>query len=444
MSAFGVRRNAIRFELLNDLAMDRLEFSRNVLQKGLGFHPRNLDFIFAFPGKKTFEVIFSTFAMFEFCLEKFKKFGDQFKNIAMVPLTRRELKVIHVVMFSELVQYEDILTWLSQYCDVIVGSTVKDEDGVKTGERKFQVKLRRDIVSGDYKHLPNTIQIGSCRGYVFYMGQPKVCRSCGQAGHFSANCDQKFCRNCGAFGHFSNECKLPLKCNLCGESNHVFRDCPFAYANRVKKQRAVKLSEKPTESSAEVDPEPTSVSELPVEGLGLENLFQEPESEPGPKLDPEPESAPVSETTEDRSLATEINVQFAQQSNELKVLEEVNLLVEALGSVETEQDLGETDFLPGTSDLPGLKLSGQSDEEEGEMDFSASESRKRKKDKEGADNSESEAGSDSASVSGQSFLDSDNVSTFASATHMRIETSEGMESTKGKKKKKGKSGRKQT
>ncbi|XP_058860600.1 negative elongation factor A-like [Acipenser ruthenus] len=49
MSAFGVRRNAIRFELLNDLAMDRLEFSRNVLQKGLGFHPRNLDFIFAFP-----------------------------------------------------------------------------------------------------------------------------------------------------------------------------------------------------------------------------------------------------------------------------------------------------------------------------------------------------------------------------------------------------------
>ncbi|KAK6467184.1 zinc finger CCHC domain-containing protein 3 [Huso huso] len=307
MSAFGVRRNAIRFELLNDLAMDRLEFSRNVLQKGLGFHPRNLDFIFAFPGKKTFEVIFSTFAMFEVCLEKFKKFGDQFKNIAMVPLTRRELKVIHVVMFSELVQYEDILTWLSQYCDVIVGSTVKDDDGVKTGERKFQAKLRRDIVSGDYKHLPNTIQIGSCRGYVFYMGQPKVCRSCGQTGHFSANCDQKFCRNCGAFGHFSNECKLPLKCNLCGESNHVFRDCPFAYANRVKKQRAVNLSEKPTESSAEVDPEPTSVLKLPVEGLGLENLFQEPESEPGPKLDPEPESAPVSETTEDciNSLALE-------------------------------------------------------------------------------------------------------------------------------------------
>ncbi|KAK1175396.1 hypothetical protein AOXY_G42 [Acipenser oxyrinchus oxyrinchus] len=316
MSAFGVRRNAIRFELLNDLVMDRLEFSRNVLQKGLGFHPRNLDFIFAFPGKKTF-------AMFEVCLEKFKKFGERFKNIVIVPLTRRELKVIHVVMFSELVQYEDILTWLSQYCDVIVGSTVKDEDGVKTGERKFQAKLRRDIVTGDYKHLPNTIQIGSCRGYVFYMGQPKVCRSCGQTGHFSANCDQKFCKNCGAFGHFSNECELPLKCNLCGDTNHVFRDCPFAYVNRLKKQRAVNLSEKHKESSTEVDPEPMSASELPVEGLGLEDLFQEPESEPGPKLEPEPESAPVSESIEDRILATEINVQFAQQPNELKVLEEL-------------------------------------------------------------------------------------------------------------------------
>ncbi|MGH0181900.1 UNVERIFIED_CONTAM: hypothetical protein FKN15_008132, partial [Acipenser sinensis] len=318
---------------------------------------------------------------------------DRFKNIAIVPLTRRELKVIHIVMFSEVVKYEDILTWLLQYCDVIVGSTVKDNDGVKTGERKFQAKLRRDIVSGDYKHLPNTIQIGSCRGYVFYMGQPKVCRSCGQTGHFSANCDQKFCRNCGSFGHFSNECELPLKCNLCGDSNHVFRDCPFAYANRLKKQGVANLSEKPTESSAEVDPEQTSVSELPVEGLGLEDLFQEPESETGPKLEPEPESAPVSETTEDCSVVTEINVQLSQQPNELKVLDEVNLLVEALGSLDTEHDLGET-------------------------------------------------GSDSALVSGQSFLDSDNVSTFASATHMRIETSEGMESTKGKKK--GKSGRKQT
>ena len=58
---FGERKNAGRFELLEDLEMDRLQFSRQIRQKELGFTTNQLDHVFAFPGKKIFEVVLSLF-----------------------------------------------------------------------------------------------------------------------------------------------------------------------------------------------------------------------------------------------------------------------------------------------------------------------------------------------------------------------------------------------
>ncbi|KAF4097290.1 hypothetical protein G5714_021298 [Onychostoma macrolepis] len=49
MSASLVRRNTVRFELLEGLEMDRLNFSRKILQTVLGFQPLQLDYIFALP-----------------------------------------------------------------------------------------------------------------------------------------------------------------------------------------------------------------------------------------------------------------------------------------------------------------------------------------------------------------------------------------------------------
>ncbi len=71
MSAFLVRRNTVRFELLEGLEMDRLNFSRKVLQTVLGFQHLQLDYIFALPVRKVFEVVFTTFTAYELCVERF-------------------------------------------------------------------------------------------------------------------------------------------------------------------------------------------------------------------------------------------------------------------------------------------------------------------------------------------------------------------------------------
>ncbi|MBN3297873.1 ZCHC3 protein, partial [Amia calva] len=102
------------------------------------------------------------------------------------------------------------------------------------GAYRFQVRLNKDNVNGGLCHLPSTIQIGSCRGHVFYMGQPKVYRCCGTVGHFAATCTIVSCKICGEKGHLASNCTKPLKCNLCSSEEHVFKNYPHAYANKVK------------------------------------------------------------------------------------------------------------------------------------------------------------------------------------------------------------------
>ena len=136
------------------------------------------------------------------------------------------------MMFSERVKMEDITTWLGRYCSVLTGSEVKDIDGVKTGERRFQVRLHR--VGEEIQHLTNTIQLGAYRGSVFYFGQPKECRRCRSKEHLAAQCTADICKICKSTDHLTSQCSTAPVCNLCQSKNHRFKDCPRAYANRVK------------------------------------------------------------------------------------------------------------------------------------------------------------------------------------------------------------------
>uniref|UniRef100_A0A671XAU5 CCHC-type domain-containing protein n=1 Tax=Sparus aurata TaxID=8175 RepID=A0A671XAU5_SPAAU len=228
------RRNAVRFDLLEDLQMDRLQFSRQILQKELGISTNQLDYLFAFPGKKIFEVIFTTTQHYESCLEKFekKKSAPSFRRITISPLADIDLKTVHVMIFSERVRNQDVWTWMARYCEVINAMEVMDIDGIKTGTRRFQVRLIRR--QGALQHLPNTIQLGAFRGSVFYPGQPKECRKCGSLDHLAAACTMDVCRNCKALDHTTAHCPTPVKCNLCSSANHRFKDCPQAYSNRLK------------------------------------------------------------------------------------------------------------------------------------------------------------------------------------------------------------------
>jgi len=226
MTAQVPRRNAARFVLLEDLEMDRLAFSRRILQTELGFKPSQLDFIFALPGRKSFEVIFATLLLYKQCLERFqtkKKEAVCFQKIELIPLAEKELRTVTVMMYSERIKIEDISTWLSMHCSVTKAFQIKDEDGIKTGATKFHVRLRTNE-KGELLHLPSIIQLGTIRGFVFYNGQPKECRKCGSLNHLAAQCESVFCRNCKKHGHLSKNCPVPMKCNLCGADNHRFRD----------------------------------------------------------------------------------------------------------------------------------------------------------------------------------------------------------------------------
>lgn len=218
--------------------MDRLNFSRRILQTELGFQPSQLDYIFAFPGRKIFEVVFTTFSSYELCVNRFnskKSTTPCFQKILLTPLSERDIRTVTVLIHSERIKIEDVTTWLSMHCTILNTSLMRDEDGIKTGASKFQVRLRKDA-EGNYHHLPALIQLGPIRGYVFYNGQPKECRKCGSLNHIAANCEMVICRHCNSKDHSSKDCQLPKKCNLCGAEDHRFRDCPHAYSNKIKQQ----------------------------------------------------------------------------------------------------------------------------------------------------------------------------------------------------------------
>uniref|UniRef100_A0A672SV53 CCHC-type domain-containing protein n=1 Tax=Sinocyclocheilus grahami TaxID=75366 RepID=A0A672SV53_SINGR len=141
------------------------------------------------------------------------------QKMQLTPLSERDVRTVTVLIYSERVQVEDTAIWLSMHCTVLNTSLMRDEDGIKTGASKFQVRL------------PSLIQLGPIRGYVFYNGQPKECRKCGSLDHIAANCELEICRHCKSKEHGSKDCQLPKKCNLCGAESHRFRDCPHAYSN---------------------------------------------------------------------------------------------------------------------------------------------------------------------------------------------------------------------
>ncbi|KAF3859138.1 hypothetical protein F7725_021537 [Dissostichus mawsoni] len=200
-----------------------------------GFASNHLEYIFAYPGKKIFEVIFTTSQHFQNCLERFEKKKTSVScldKISMTPLAERDLKTVYVVIFPEKVRNQDVWTWMTRHCEVQNAIEVMDIDGIKTGSRRFQVRLQRQ--DGVLRHIPNTIQLGAFRGSVFYYGQPKECRKCGSLDHLAADCSRNICRICKATDHTSANCPTPVKCNLCSSENHRFKDCPHAYSNRVK------------------------------------------------------------------------------------------------------------------------------------------------------------------------------------------------------------------
>ncbi|MBN3319030.1 ZCHC3 protein, partial [Atractosteus spatula] len=138
-------------------------------------------------------------------------------------------------MHNPFVLETDIYAFLCWYVEILKdGWRVRDGVRVWTGHWQYRVRFRPDSASKDgFRHPPANFFLGSNQGYLFYAGQPKLCRRCGGEGHLLANCIKVICRRCGKEGHEVRDCKERPRCSLCNEVGHLFKNCFERQPERV-------------------------------------------------------------------------------------------------------------------------------------------------------------------------------------------------------------------
>lgn len=205
----GMRRHhSVRFEFkLIDgkrLEMSRLDFSRKMLQKTLGFSPAELNCIVTLPTGQGFDVSFASAVALKQFWSRFETSKEQITCIFQVDkLTDNASKVVIIRMFNETVNPDDITVWLRRYCTVKGAPVrVRDVDGIWTGAWRVPIQQLADPQGFEgLRQLPSVIVLGENRGFVHYQGQPRLCRKCGGPGHLAEACQEIVCGKCRLIGH---------------------------------------------------------------------------------------------------------------------------------------------------------------------------------------------------------------------------------------------------
>ena len=132
-----------------------------------------------------------------------------------------ERKVVLVKVFEAPTELPDtiLIGRLSAYGKVFSFRRDRVASSIFNGIRTARMRLQMDI--------PSTVFIAGEFIRIWYPGQPKTCRRCGDSDHLAASCSSVRCFNCEKPGHRMEDCEESTRCCICRSNEHPALDCPF-------------------------------------------------------------------------------------------------------------------------------------------------------------------------------------------------------------------------
>ncbi|XP_064416706.1 zinc finger CCHC domain-containing protein 3-like [Latimeria chalumnae] len=230
------RKNVVCLRFLGEEGKvpDRDCVGKVLIKDSLKFSPLEVFALIQISSTREFDISFRI----PVYLERFWQIYEHVKKDSVwqdflaVKITQADIKTITILFKNESVPASDIYFWLSRKCKVFGDlQPIYDSNGFWIGGYKARIKLTATPTG--LQHLPNSITIGSDRGYLFYPGQPQACFKCGSLRHHSAVCPKQKCNHCGQMGHLAKDCNNSILCNLCGEQGHSYLHCKSSVRNGI-------------------------------------------------------------------------------------------------------------------------------------------------------------------------------------------------------------------
>nr|XP_014344542.1 PREDICTED: uncharacterized protein LOC106703704 [Latimeria chalumnae] len=226
------RKNVVRLHFVGEDTHSREFDAKKLLLDSLQFTPLQVYALIHISGSREYDISFRSGVYLEKFWEKYSavQHSPDWENFITVRISQANIKTVTILFKNESVPSLDVLCWLKQHCTVL-GDLSSIYDKYRFWVGGYKVRVRLHPTEFGIRHLPNLINIGRDRGFLFYAGQPKTCHKCGSVRHISPDCPKVVCTKCGQQGHFSANCKEEIVCNFCQKKGHLYLHCPDSAHN---------------------------------------------------------------------------------------------------------------------------------------------------------------------------------------------------------------------